>query len=206
MAKERFLDSAYEARTGAEVEAFYDRWAAVYDEEVTENAYQQPLRCAEAMKRNLTPDAGRILDIGCGTGLSGIALHEAGYQHIDGCDFSQGMLEKAFKTGVYSKLFKADLNNPPLDAHDGEYAGVAAVGVFSFSHISADAMDEVLRLTAPGGPIVIGMNNHFHEEGSVSAKLDQLAADGRIERVSEEAGEHLPGIELTGWVIVVRKV
>ncbi|MEC9344183.1 MAG: methyltransferase domain-containing protein [Pseudomonadota bacterium] len=204
--QKRYLDDAYEARTGRETREFYDRWAAVYDEELGENEYQQPLRCAQALTRHLADRDARILDVGCGTGLSGIALSEAGYLHLDGCDFSTKMLEKAFKTGVYSKLFKADLNHPPLDARDGEYDAIAAVGVFSFGHVMADAVDEFLRVSKPGAPIVIGLNDHFFKEGTLTAKLDALAADGRIERVSEEHGDHIRGTGLTGWVIVARRV
>lgn len=205
MAKRSFLDTAYDARTGEEVEQFYEKWAATYDEEVGSHDYSQPPRCAAALRSVLKPEDGRILDVGCGTGLSGVALQDAGFAQIDGCDFSQAMLDKAFATGAYSKLFRADLNKPPLDAHDGEYAGVTAVGVFSFGHIAPDAMDDLLRVTSPGGPVVIGMNNHFYEEGSLTAKLDRLADAGAIERISEEEGDHLPGIGLSGWVIVIRK-
>ncbi len=206
MTKQRFLDSAYEDRNAQETRDFYDRWAAVYDEELAENEYQQPRRCAQALAQHLDDRDARVLDVGCGTGLSGIALEEAGYAHVDGCDFSTGMLEKAFKTGVYSKLFRADLNAPPLDAKDGEYGAITAVGVFSFSHIMPDALDELLRIAAPGAPIVIGLNNHFHSEGTLSTKLDALAEAGAIERVSEEHGDHIRGTGLTGWVIVIRKL
>ena len=206
MDKQRFLGNAYEERNAQEMRDFYDRWAAVYDEELTENEYQQPQRCAQALVRHLDDRQARILDVGCGTGLSGIALKEAGYAHVDGCDFSTGMLEKAFKTGVYSKLFRADLNAPPLDAKDGEYGAITAVGVFSFGHIMPDAVDELLRIVVPGAPVVIGLNNHFHSQGTLNAKLDALAADGTIERVSEEHGDHIRGTGLTGWVIVVRKL
>ena len=204
--KKRFLGNAYSSRTAEEVRDYYDQWAEVYDEELTENSYQQPRRCAMELARHLNDRSARILDVGCGTGLSGIALSEAGYSHIDGCDLSQGMLEKAFKTEIYSKLFMADLNKPPLDAPDSAYGGIAAVGVFSFGHVQPDAMDEFIRVSQPGAPIVISLNEHFYREGSLTAKLDALTAAGRIERLGETEGEHIPGIGMIGWVIAVRRL
>ena len=204
--KKRFLGNAYSSRTAEEVGDYYDQWAEVYDEELTENSYQQPRRCAMELARHLNDRSARILDVGCGTGLSGIALSEAGYSHIDGCDLSQGMLEKAFKTEIYSKLFMADLNKPPLDAPDAAYGGIAAVGVFSFGHVQPDAVDEFIRVSQPGAPIVIGLNEHFYREGSLTAKLDALTTAGRIERLGETEGEHIPGIGMIGWVIAVRRL
>ena len=205
MAKQGFLSGAYEPRTSEEMREYYDRWAEVYDAELTENDYQQPRRCAEALVQHLeNRDAVRILDAGCGTGLSGLALFEAGFFHIDGCDISNAMLEKAFQTDIYSKLFVADLNKP-IDSPDETYDAVTAVGVFSFGHIRADAIDEFLRILKPGAVIVIGMNDHYYREGTVTARLDALASDQSVAILSREHGDHIPGTGLTGWVIVVRK-
>ena len=115
------------------------------------------------------------------------------------------MLAKACGTGLYRRLFEADLNAPPLDAGDGAYGAAVAVGVFSFSHVRPDALDEILRVLAPGAPLIIGLNEHFFDEGTLSAKLAALAAAGRIERLSEEHGAHIRGTGVTGWVIAVRK-
>lgn len=206
MARQRFLEDAYKARTSEEMREYYDRWAEVYDEELSENRYQQPRRCAEALARHLEDSsAARILDAGCGTGLSGLALVEIGCRHVDGCDISKAMLEKAFETGLYSKLFIANLNQPPLDAHDGEYDAVTAVGVFSYGHVMADAIDEFMRVLKPGGLLVIGMNDHYYQEGTVPGKLRDLEEKGQLAPISLEHGDHLPGTGLTGWVIVVRK-
>lgn len=206
MARQNFLSGAYEARTSEEMREYYDRWAEVYDAELTENEYQQPKRCALALSKCLDNNTdARILDAGCGTGLSGLALRELGYLHIDGCDISTAMLEKAFETGIYSKLFVADLNRPPLDTHDNIYDAVTAVGVFSFGHVMADAIDEFVRVSRPGAPIVIGMNDHYYREGSVTGKLNRLIEARRIAPVSEEHGDHIRGTGLTGWVVVVRK-
>ena len=177
-----------------EVRDMYDRWAASYDTElIDENGYAQPRRCAEMLSRYLTDRNAEILDIGCGTGLSGAALAEAGYGVIDGCDFSAGMLEKARATGLYRRLFGADLNAPPLDAADGAYAAAVAVGVFGFGHIQPACLDEILRIVSPGAPLVIGLNEHFYEDGALTAKLDALAADGPDRPAGRGAWRPYPG-------------
>jgi predicted TPR repeat methyltransferase len=205
MTQSRFLGKAYSPRDSEEVRQFYQEWAAVYDEELTENQYMQPVRCAQRLAEVSPPAAGgAVLDAGCGTGLSGIALRQAGYETIDGCDFSPAMLEKASKTGVYRRLFEADLNNR-LDLADESLAAVAAVGVFSFGHVQAGAVDEFLRVLRPGGAVVIGLNEHFHAEGSLTRKLASLESAGRITGLVCEHGEHIRGTGMTGWVISFRK-
>lgn len=204
--RERFLDQAYTVTTDEETKALYDRWAEVYDEELGENEYRQPARSAKALAERLapTPDVS-VLDVGCGSGLSGIALQEAGYGAIDGCDFSTGMLNKAEQTGIYRRLFEADLNTPPLDAPDGAYDAATCVGVFTTAHVKPDAIDEIMRVIRPGGWLVIGLNDNFYRAGILTGKLDTLQADGLLTDRADEHGEHIVGTGLTGWVIAVRR-
>ena len=139
MEDRRFLDTSYDLETGRQTLDHYEEWAETYDQEVgVENAYAQPTRCAKALTSVVEP-GGRILDVGCGTGLSGRALAEAGFTNLDGCDFSPPMLERAAATGVYGRLFESDLNEG-LDVADDTYDHAAAVGVFSFGHIRPSAL------------------------------------------------------------------
>ena len=207
MTGKRFLDKAYGIKTDDQALQMYEDWAETYDEEVLdENDYQQPERCALALKKHLPDGDIAVLDVGCGTGLSGLGLKAHGFTNIDGCDFSPAMLDKAGKTGAYKRLFEANLNQPPLDAGDGVYDAATAVGIFSFGHVDADAMDEILRVVRPGGIVVIGLNQHFYDEGSLVAKLSKLESSGAIKKLSEEHGAHVPGTGTTGWVIVLAKV
>ena len=148
-----------------------------------------------------------ILDIGCGTGLSGLALREKAFQQIDGCDLSAPMLEIAKQCGCYRHLFETDLNQPPINVDPHTYAGISAVGVFSFGHVAPDAMDEFLRVLVPGGKFVVGINDHYYSQGDFTAKLKSLKSAGLIRLLSEEHGVHLKNIEgSTGWVIVCEKI
>ena len=205
MNEKNYFEIAYTLKNSNEAREMYDRWAEVYDRDLTGNEYQQPVRCAEALSKHLANKNAKILDVGCGTGLSGLALQEAGFQNIEGCDLSTGMLEKAEALKIYSRLFACDLNEPPIDADDASCDGLTAVGVFSFGHIMPEAVDELLRIVKPGAPIIIGLNDHYYEEGSLTAKLDHLAKSGEIEMISREHGEHIPGNDLRGWVITFKK-
>ncbi|MCB1423835.1 MAG: class I SAM-dependent methyltransferase [Nitratireductor sp.] len=203
----RYFDKAYDLKTTDETKQHYAQWAEVYDLEIgEEKGYRQPERCARALAAAGLETHAAVLDVGCGTGLSGRALAAAGYETIDGCDLSPEMLSKAQATGVYRRLFEADLNHPPLDASDGQYGAAACVGVFSFGHVQPDAIDDILRVLRPGGYLVIGLNDHYFEEGSFPAKLAALEKAGTLTLVSKEHGAHLENVEgSTGWVFVHRK-
>ena len=216
------LGTSYELKTGAETLDHYGVWADTYDQEIgVDKGYAQPTRCAVALSSAMSPmtdwtdtdsnaipgnpsSAGRVLDVGCGTGLSGLALRDAGFTELDGCDFSSAMLHRAADTGVYRRLFEADLNEG-LDVDDGTYDAAAAVGVFTFGHIRPSALRDVLRVVRSGGAVVVGLNDHFWDEGAFPAELDAIEADGVATVAFREHGEHLPGAGIDGWVIVLVK-
>lgn len=205
--QKRYFNKAYDLKTTDETKKHYAEWAEVYDLEIgEEKGYRQPERCARSLAAAGLETQAPVLDVGCGTGLSGKALAAAGYETLDGCDLSPEMLSKAQATGVYRRLFEADLNHPPLDAPDGHYGAAACVGVFSFGHVEPDAIEGILRVLRPGGYLVIGLNDNFYEEGSFPAKLTTLEEAGTLTLVSKEHGAHLENVEgSTGWVFVHRK-
>ncbi len=182
----KFLPTSYDLETSEQTLAHYEAWAATYDAEIgDENRYAQPERCAAALRATATGPDARILDVGCGSGLSGVALADAGWTAIDGCDLSPAMLALAAETGVYTELLEADL------------------GVYSFGQVGADTLREVLRVVRPGGTMVVGLNDHFWDEGGVPAELDAIEADGLATIEFREHGDHLPGAGIEGWVVVL---
>src|SRR6056297_1259868 len=105
------LDTVYTLTSPDQASGFYDRWANAYDADVTQNGYATPHRCAEALAAHATRPEAPLMDLACGTGLSGVALAEQGFTCIDGFDISEGMLEKARETGVYRDLHIVDLSS-----------------------------------------------------------------------------------------------
>jgi SAM-dependent methyltransferase len=201
------LGHSYALETGIETLAHYEAWADTYDKEISEElGYAQPVRCAAALSTVVGTQhgapTGRVLDVGCGTGLSGLALEQAGFTNLDGCDFSAPMLDRAAATGVYRQLFTADLNEG-LDVPDETYDAVAAVGVFSFGHIQPSALREMLRVVRLSGAVVIGLNDHYWDLGTFQSEVDAIEADGVATLVFQEHGDHLPGADIQGWVVVL---
>lgn len=209
MGEEGFLAQSYVERTADETRQHYDDWAETYDEELTENAYATPARSLAALQPLMSNRDAEILDVGCGTGLFGRQLSNDGYSTIDGCDFSTGMLDRAEQTGLYRQLFQANLNQPPLMVDGKElasdsYDAAGVVGVFSFGHVEAMAVDEIIRVVRPGGVIVIGLNDKYWNEGSLRDRLSELVTAKAISMLGQQSGAHLPGTGLDGQVITLQ--
>jgi len=204
MSEEKFLNSSYNLETSDDTLAHYQAWAETYDQELSENDYAQPQRCAEALASHIDKRGIRILDIGCGTGLSGMALHNLDFNNIEGCDFSSLMIKKAKDTNVYQRLFEADINQK-LEIETETYEAAVAVGVLSFAHVRTDALREMLRIVKTGGLLVIGLNEKYWSHDKVDEKLEKLSQEGVLEILSQEYGDHLPGTGIGGWVATLKK-
>ena len=200
MTERRFLDHAYGLPDRQATADFYADWAASYDAEIAENGYATPARCAAALAARGAP----VLDVGCGTGLSGLALRAAGFKTIDGTDLSAEMLARAATRGVYRRLFRGELADP-LPVGPGAYANAAAVGVVSPGHAPPETVDAVLAILPAGGCLALSLNDHALAESAFPGRIERLVARGAAEPVFREHGRHLPGIGLEATVYVLRK-
>ncbi len=200
-----FLDKAYDARSTDDVVKLYDRWAESYDEELRTNGYASPARTAKAMAAVVTDLGAPLLDIGCGTGLSGEALKAAGFTAIDGTDFSAEMLAAARPKAVYRKLWPGSPENP-LPPPAGDHANIAAIGVFSPSHAPSSAIATIVDRLDAGGCFGFTLNDHALEDDSYIGAIDTLVAAGTVAIAFEDYGDHLPGIGLKSKVFVLRRL
>ena len=197
------LDRVYTTTDPVEMRDFYDEWAGQYDADLADNDYATPGRIAEALVRHLD-GTGPVLDFGCGTGLSGVALSEGGFTPIDGYDVSAGMLEVARRTGVYRELIQGD-PDAPFSVDLGDYLAVTACGAISPGAAPPQLLDEVIDALAPGGLLVVSLNEHALETDDYTGRIDAAVADGRVERVEALDGPHIPGLDLMSRVVVVRR-
>jgi predicted TPR repeat methyltransferase len=200
----KFLDKAYQARDADSTRALYDDWSASYEVEVAENGYVTPERCAKALARFTEDMAAPILDFGCGTGLSGLALKLAGFETIDGLDLSPEMLGKARAKKVYRTLSVIEAD-APLAHRPGDYAAIAAIGVIGAGAAPISVLHNLVRELGPGGKLVLSFNDHALEDPKNEAGLNEWLDCGAATLLFKEHGPHLPGIDLKATVYVIEK-
>lgn len=200
-----FLDQAYRARSPDGTRDLYDAWSETYEAELTQNGYAAPGRCAAALAAHLGDRDAPILDFGCGTGLSGLALRAEGFTTVDGLDLSARMLEAAKDKGVYRQLRQAEPGAGP-DHAEGEYAAVTAVGVIGVGAAPLSTIDALMARLAPGGFLVLSFNDRALANPAHEAKLQEWAASPKARMVFEEHGPHIPGIGNGAKVYVIEKL
>ncbi|MGF1447488.1 MAG: class I SAM-dependent DNA methyltransferase [Pikeienuella sp.] len=198
------LRDVYEVKGADAAAAFYDDWAEGYEAEVSANGYATPKRCAETLAAHAALPWAPIMDLGCGTGLSGLALKAAGFECIDGFDISPQMLSKARDKGVYRDLTIADLSQP-LAVEEGIYQNAAAIGAISPDYMPATVLDDILGKLPSGGCLVFSVNDKSAADGSIVGRINDLIDSGYVELLFAEHGEHLPGIDLRSTVYLLRR-
>ena len=201
MADKKFLTQVYDLTTPDQTRALYDDWSASYDAEIAENGYATPARVAEALARHATDKAVPVLDFGCGTGLSGVALRLAGFAVIDGADLSADMLKRAAQKAVYRKLWQVE----PGAAIPHGYSAITATGVIGIGAAPPEVFDTIMTALAPSGLFALSFNDHALAEPQFEGKLRSYTEPGRARLLFQEYGTHLPGIDLKSNVYVVEK-
>ncbi len=199
----RFLQRVYDMTAPGATRAFYADWAESYDREIGESGYAAPARCAAALAAAATDLTAPMIDIGCGTGLSGAAFRDAGFTAIDGTDVSEAMLAQARARNVYRALRLDEVMAEPFAP--GTYAHAAAVGVLGPGHAPPGLIDAVLRALGPGGCFVFSLNDRTLGDPAFEGRVREWTDCGSVSVLGRETGPHLPGIGMNSVVYVLQK-
>ena len=198
------LDKVYTLDTIKDVADFYDGWATGYEDELAENGYATPARCARAMADHCIDRSAPIAEFGCGTGLGGLALKALGFTCIDGFDRSSEMLDRARPKGGYRALAPIDLSQP-LDIAPGTYINAAAIGVLNPNYLPPSVIDEIVGILPSGGCFVFSINDHAIADGSLETRVLELTEYNVCDLLFKEHGAHLPGVDLASTVYILKK-
>ncbi|PAO82224.1 S-adenosylmethionine-dependent methyltransferase [Brucella melitensis] len=199
----------------AYVATLFDQHAEMFDTILVDQlGYDVPLQLREMLREmDDAFNAERMLDLGCGTGLSADALDDMA-AHKTGVDISENMIEVAYEKGDYDALFVGEAVRflesteeenwdlivatdvlPYMGELERFFAGVAehlnSGGHFGFS---SETLDDN-RLA--GRAFVVGDYQRFaHAQSYVRAMLDSHGMDCiRCEDITvrSEQGAPVPG-------------
>ncbi|MBV8792824.1 MAG: methyltransferase domain-containing protein [Pseudolabrys sp.] len=201
----------------AYVRAVFDQYAGDFDRALVEGlSYRAPQLLLDAVKATgVRMKFGSVLDLGCGTGLTGTAFRPF-CDWLVGVDLSAGMIEKARTKDLYDRLDEADIGEFLRGEGSANYQLVLSGDVFVYLPYLEPTFTLVAAVLAPGGLFAFTTETHegngailrdtlryAHGEPHVrdalrDAKLDLVSLNPAATR--NEKGEPVPGL-----VVVVRK-
>lgn len=173
--------------TAAGAVPLYDGWVDTYDETLTSWGWTPPIRIAETLTEmgfgENTPV--KVLDLGCGTGLSGEELKKAkiGSNGIVGIDISEKSIEHLHKAkaGLYSEAYAASIDEPIEFIKDNDFDVVTCSGAMSYFENFPVFYSEVLRVLKPGAIFCFSQNAANWDENIRGCKTeaDKLVDAGK---------------------------
>ena len=158
---------------------------------------------------------GRVIDLGCGTGLAARAFSQVS-DEIIGIDLSPKMIERARLTGLYAELVVAEIVEGLSCRPNASADLVLAADVMVYVHDMAPLLAEVARVLARGGMLAFTVESHagvgvmlgeglryIHTASGVRALVD--AAGLTLERIDAASSRTEAGTQVPGLVVVATK-
>lgn len=134
---------------------FWDRFAFAYD--AAESLNKKTYRDMLSNIAMLTPDNAEVLECAAGTGAISVAVAPKA-KSVLCTDLSVPMLEKAkqkAKSMGFANITFAERNLLALPESDGSFDVVIAANVIHLLDKPHDALEELWRVTKPGGLLII---------------------------------------------------
>lgn len=146
--------------TATYVRRLFDQHAPEFDKALVERLdYRGPELLLQAVRAVSTQRLGAVLDLGCGTGLSGAALRPF-CDRLVGVDVSPGMIEQARGKGLYDRLEAAELMEfLAAEAHT-PYHLVLAADVFVYCSDLAPIAKAAAGVMIPSGLFAFTVETH----------------------------------------------
>ena len=139
-----------------------------------ENVYRQPQSLASLIYRQrkaialawtdelALPAGARALDLGCGAGLTSVALARRGL-HVSAVDFTDAMIQltqaRVVGANVANRVFAEVCDAHALSFADRTFALVIALGLVPWLHTVPLALREIVRVLQPGGYLILTADN-----------------------------------------------
>jgi len=171
-------------------QALFDDYSKRFDKHlVGALKYRVPKRVAE-MVRERHPDLRiDVLDLGCGTGLTGVYLGGVKGSLV-GVDLSAGMIEQARRHAIYTRFVHDDLRAELQRSAADSYDCVIANDVFIYVGDIAEIVADCFRVLRRGGQLIFSCETAADDGRGFVLRPSKRYAHSRayIERLCREAG------------------
>lgn len=210
-------DAPPDRAPAAYVKELFDAYAPRFDADLQGRlGYRTPALLAALLEQaGIAPDGSRrVLDLGCGTGLSGVELKPFA-KRMTGLDLAPRMLAEAAKRGIYHALEEADLL-AWLPRQQARFDLVAAADVLNYLGDLGPALHAIAGALAPGGvaafsveagadaPFALGDGMRYRHD---PAHVAQLAAGAGLAEVARQDAvlREEKGVPVAGVLFVLRR-
>ena len=196
----------YQLKSKEKVLDYYVNWTKEeqFNKDMIEWNYQAPQNTVKLFDQHTLNKNINILDAGCGSGLVGIELQKYGYTKITGADFSQEMLN-LIPQSIYQKLELIDLNEK-LKYKDNLYDAITCVGTFTYGHVKAHALNELIRVIKKDGLICFTINEGIYLEYQFDKKMEQLSNDNLWQIIDFSKCSYIVNKDIEAWLCIAKKI
>lgn len=205
-----------ERATDAYVRHLFDGYAAGFEQSLLGLGYRAPGLLLRLLEELHPPGPlGDVLDLGCGTGLMGVVLHDRLGGALRGVDLSPAMLAEAAAKGVYTALEQADINGW-LANDPGQYPLILAADVFCYFGALEATLAAIRARLTPGGLLLftveagatqawelLGNGRYRHGEAGLRSAL--AGAGLRLQVLRREVLRLENGQPLEGFLVAARQ-
>jgi predicted TPR repeat methyltransferase len=194
----------------------FSGFSSHYDSKMREQlSYQAPERLQDLIRAEIGDASGlEILDIGCGTGLSGVGLKERAAR-LTGIDLSPEMIEVARGRGIYDRLEVAEII-AWLNHTQGQFDLITACDCMVYFGDLQPVATAAARQLKPGGRFAFTMERgekypfHLTDSGRYThhpEHVREVAAQAglTVDRLEEGFLRKECGIAVTGLYALLRK-
>lgn len=201
----------------AYVATLFDQYASRFDRHLVDGlGYRAPALLASALSR--TAGGGRFaraLDLGCGTGLMGVAIRDR-VDRLEGVDLSPAMVAVAGRKAVYDALHVGEGARHLRTAPPGTFDLILAADVLVYLGPLGPAFEAAAQALTTGGLLAFTAQTHAGEGIRLGDDLRYAHAPGAVRDGLADAGLALlrleaastrreKGVDVPGLVAVARK-
>jgi predicted TPR repeat methyltransferase len=174
------------------VRHLFDQFSADYDARmIGQLGYGAPqiLRNLADLIGLLYRDPLSVLDLGCGTGLSGAAFFDLAVR-LDGIDLSPAMVEKAKARGIYNGVRVGDIETTDSD---GSYDLVLAADTLVYLGDLEPVLRTAAKALAPGGTFLFTVERKEDDGYELGPKRRWRHSETYLRGVAAETGFDIAG-------------